>query len=120
MQVMKSDRVVLILQPSPIHGVGVFCRANIKKGSVLPMFAKNDLAIRQRASAIERHYAVHYTTKNRIASKPLGWHCPKDFHRMSIGWYTNHSKQPNVETRTWKALRDIKKGEEITIDYDAL
>ena len=117
---MKSDRVVLILQPSPIHGVGVFARNNIKKGAALPMFAKGDLTVREHASPIERHYAVHYTSKNRIRSKPLGWHCPEDFHRMSIGWYTNHSKTPNVQTRTWTALRDIKKGEEITIDYDAL
>jgi SET domain-containing protein len=117
---MKSDRVRLILQPSPIHGVGVFARKRIKKGSLLPLFAKDDLTVRNIASPIERHYAVHYTAKNRIASKPLGWHCPKDFHRMSIGWYTNHSKRPNVETRTWKALRNINKGEEITIDYDLL
>ena len=117
---MKSDRVTLILQPSPIHGVGVFSRKQIKTGTVLPLFAKGDHSVRKYASAIERHYAVHYTAKNRIVSKPLGWHCPKDFHRMSIGWYTNHSKRPNVETRTWKALRDIRKGEEITIDYDRL
>jgi SET domain-containing protein len=117
---MKFDRVMLILQPSPIHGVGVFSRKRIKKGAALPLFAKNDLTVRKHASPIERHYAVHYTPKNRIGSKPLGWHCPKDFHRMSIGWYTNHSNRPNVETRTWKALRDIKKGEEITIDYNAL
>jgi SET domain-containing protein len=117
---MKSNRVMLILEPSPIHGVGVFSRKNIKKGAVLPLFAKHDLAVRKHASPIERHYAVHYTAKNRIGSKPLGWHCPKDFHRMSVGWYTNHSKRPNVETRTWKALRDIKKGEEITIDYSFL
>jgi len=117
---MRSDRVILVLQPSPIHGVGVFSRKKIRKGTVLPLFAKHDLAVRKRVSSVERHYAVHYTAKNRIASKPLGWHCPQDFHRMSIGWYTNHSKRPNVETRTWKALRDIEKGEEVTIDYDAL
>ena len=118
---MKSDRVILILQPSPIHGVAVFSRKNIKKGAVLPLFAKHDLAVRKHASPIERHYAVHYTAKNRIRSKPLGWHCPEDFHRMSIGWYLNHSDEANAHCNDdyeYFASRDIKADEEITVDYE--
>jgi Proteins containing SET domain len=71
---------------------------------------------RRRSSAITRFTTPPKT--GSLRSRLDG--TVQDFHRMSIGWYTNHSKQPNVETRTWKALRDIKKGEEITIDYDAL
>lgn len=38
------------------------------------------------------------------------------------GCYVNHSCEPNVEekNRTGYALTDIKKGEEITIDYDKI
>ena len=48
--------------------------------------------------------------------------CPKDFGCMEIGWYLNHSKTPNAYHRNYEyyALRDIKTGEEITVDYNTL
>ena len=48
--------------------------------------------------------------------------CPKDFGRMEIGWYLNHSKTPNAHHRNcnYYALCDIKSSEEITIDYNTL
>lgn len=45
------------------------------------------------------------------------WLIPK---RTSKWWYLNHSCKPNVGlkgTRTIVAMRNIKKGEEITMDY---
>ena len=55
-----------------------------------------------------------------------GYYGPKDFARMSIGWYINHSDDPNLEERMigkqWRyyARRAIQKGEEITMDYRTL
>jgi hypothetical protein len=49
--------------------------------------------------------------------------CPKDFGHMHVGWYLNHSSSPNAypdDDYKWHALRDIKAGEEITIDYNSL
>ena len=52
--------------------------------------------------------------------------CPKSKIRMSLAWYINHSKTPNLRTRftkagNWRfwAQRAIKAGEELTIDYFA-
>ncbi len=42
---------------------------------------------------------------------------------MPIGWYLNHAKVPNAsrdKSYRWYASRDIKAGEEITIDYNSL
>ncbi len=49
-------------------------------------------------------------------------HCPGDFGRMELGWYLNHSRQPNVFHKNYHyyTSRDIKKGEELTIDYNSL
>lgn len=46
-----------------------------------------------------------------------------DGKRTCIGRYTNHSRTPNIEFRRYKedvmacALRDIERGEELTVDY---
>jgi hypothetical protein len=47
---------------------------------------------------------------------------PDDFGCMPIGWYLNHSKDPNAahEDFLYYASRDIRAGEEILIDYETL
>ncbi|MFW0837647.1 MAG: SET domain-containing protein-lysine N-methyltransferase [Candidatus Komeilibacteria bacterium] len=42
---------------------------------------------------------------------------------MHLGWYLNHSKTPTAypdDDYKWYTVRDIKAGEEITIDYNLL
>lgn len=48
--------------------------------------------------------------------------CPSDFGRMEVGWFINHSKNPNAYLREkeFYASRDILAGEEITTDYNLL
>lgn len=46
--------------------------------------------------------------------------CPKNFNQLTIAWYLNNSTDPNVgcdSNYNFFALRNIKKGEEITADY---
>jgi hypothetical protein len=51
-----------------------------------------------------------------------GWHIPADWHRMSIGWYINHSDNPNVahDDYIYYAHKYIRAGEELTINYESL
>jgi len=60
-------------------------------------------------------YAINYGTY---------YSSPVSFMKMFVGWYLNHSKKHNLisfdEGATWIAMRDIKRGEELTIDYDKL
>jgi hypothetical protein len=50
-----------------------------------------------------------------------GYWAPLDFLRISTGWYMNHDADPNIGSDdgdvTYYALRDIKAGEELTMDY---
>jgi hypothetical protein len=45
---------------------------------------------------------------------------PRDFNQLTIGWYVNHSKAPNVRVTAemaFVAMRDNQNGEELTSDY---
>jgi len=46
--------------------------------------------------------------------------CPKNFNAMTVPWYLNESRRPNVgcdKSYRFFALRDINVGEELTVDY---
>ena len=46
--------------------------------------------------------------------------CPENLNLMTVAWYLNDSKKPNVvcdKEYVFSALRNIKKGEELTVDY---
>ncbi|HEY5489937.1 MAG TPA: SET domain-containing protein [Gemmatimonadaceae bacterium] len=45
---------------------------------------------------------------------------PPTLNMLSVGWYVNHSDRPNIEAdddSRFRALRRIRKGEELTADY---
>jgi hypothetical protein len=47
--------------------------------------------------------------------------CPRNFNMLTPAWYLNHSKKPNMaadESYDFYSVRRIKKGEELTVDYD--
>jgi len=105
---------MLYVAPSGIHGVGVFTSASIAKGSAIRLFARGDYRFAGRPVGMEQRYCVE---TNRPAG---GYWRPRDFHRMSIGYYLNHHDRPNVQACLWRALRRIEPGEELTIDYARL
>jgi SET domain-containing protein len=107
-----------ILQPSSIHGIGVFTMHAIAKGAYLALF-----------SELERTTIRGLTKSNRLFVKrygiPLGklkYLCPSEFRRMSVGWYLNHADTPNAGHRNYHyfALKNIPCHTEITIDYTTL
>jgi SET domain-containing protein len=53
-----------------------------------------------------------------VSGEQLG--VPPNLNMLSAGWYVNHSDRPNVEAGDdgcFRALRRIRKGEELTADY---
>lgn len=108
-----------ILKPAK-HGVGVFAAHNIKSETYLRIFgdedAKNDVSVIRNKKDIPVSFRQYCVDDGEIL------HCPKDFGCMEVGWHLNHSKNPNAYHRAYEyyALRDIKAGEEITIDYNTL
>lgn len=112
---LLNDLVKIKLAPSEIHGVGVFAMRDIKKGELL------------NADAIPHMFDVPYSKFKQLEPEvrevllghfPLivnGSHFIYPVTKMSA--FLNHSDLPNYDGKTDKALRKIKKGEEITENY---
>lgn len=103
-------RKKVYVAPSPIHGYGIFAKQDLKKGEVVYRITGK---------------RVHWIVKDKKTAQAgedwfgLGeniWIDPEG----GIPRYQNHSRNPSCGIRgsvTVCALRNIKKDEEITIDY---
>ena len=102
----------------PNAGIGVFATHDIEKDSLIHFFPPN--------------YEFRILHKNKIPAEfiklceAIGnnlYRCTQRFDCIETSWYLNHSNIPNIEMidiTTYKANRDIKKYEEIFIDYNQL
>jgi SET domain-containing protein len=117
----KQSGPVFVLRPSGIHGVGVFAVMKISKGTFLPLFSASERVVRRRLKKQKAdQYLRWFGVQDAVDAKVF--HCPVDYHRMSIGWYLNHSPSPNAAHKNFRyySLCDIADGDEITIDYRTL
>ena len=113
------------LRPSGIHkgGVGVFAIQKIEKRSPLfegdndEMLWVEEALLPKGPKEIRRLYADFPV----INGGRYG--CPPTFNRLTVAWYLNEPKKgdrPNVgctDSYDFYALRNIKPGEELTVDY---
>ncbi len=113
-------KVLVRLAPSKIHGVGVVAILPIKKGEYVfgaddsEMIWVKKSSIRHLPKQIRKLYKDFCILKNNL------YGCPKNFNELTPSWYLNHSTKPNVaadEDYRFYAIRNIKKGEELTVDY---
>lgn len=113
----KTTEFSFILKPSK-HGIGVFAAHDIEKGTYLRLFNEENIetAVLRRKKDIPKLFQEYCPDRGVMLL------CPRDFGHMEIGWYMNHSKAPNAYHKNYNyyTLRDIKEGEEITIDYNTL
>lgn len=117
---MPHDRVYARLQPSRIHGVGVFAIKDIPKGTyIFPDDNEKLVWIHKRMfENLEPEQRKLYEDFCIIRGDLYG--CPRSFNKLTPAWYFNESSKPNVaadKAYRFYALRDIKKGEELTVDY---
>jgi hypothetical protein len=114
--------VETVLRSSPIHGLGVFLVAPVRRGELIWRFD----------SRIDRVYALaelaslpqHVQTYLRTYST---WHAPSGLFVLcgDNGRYFNHSEQPNTVSNAISfgedhAARDLNAGEELTSDYSTI
>jgi uncharacterized protein len=110
------------LKPSeiPDAGVGVFAIVDIPKDVIIFQFDNSEInwikeeEIKNLPPEIQEMYRHFSVEKDGM----LG--APKHFNQMTPAWYINHSKNPNCgcnDEYDFYTLRDIKKGEELTVDY---
>lgn len=97
-----SLKLITYVKDSPIHGNGLFARTTIEKGDVIG------------------HLEGRHTQQDGIYVLWLDHE--NGFEVCCNLKYINHSDSPNAcyyDDKSVVALRDIKKGEEITHNYEA-
>ena len=115
----KTTEFSFVLKNSE-HGIGVFAVHDIKAGTYLRVFGaeedEGDVSVVRKKEDVPEFFRTYCVDRGDTMM------CPKDFGCMEIGWHINHSKTPNAHHQNYEffALRDIKAGEEITIDYNTL
>lgn len=112
--------VYIRLGVSKIHGIGVFAIRAIKKGMNVfrhdnaQMVWVRERELKRLPGAIKKLYKDFGVLKNGR------YGCPRSFNRLTPAWYVNNSSSPNLRCDTnydFISLRDIRRGEELTIDY---
>lgn len=114
-----TNEYSFILKPSSIQGVGVYATHFISKNSFLDLFDDCEGLRFMNEGDLDDKQFIKFGVKQDNESYCL----PIDFRRMSIGWYLNHSNQPNVYTNDdneFYSLEEISPGDELTIDYKSL
>ncbi len=120
-----SQRTYVMLKPSPVAGIGVFAIRNITKGC-RDMFSKPD-----KSDTWITFSKKEVETLPQHAQVLIGNYCLFDeekyfvpdygFKKIDVSLFLNHSDTPNVmsinEGEYFEAIRNIKKGEELFIDY---
>ena len=108
------------IQRSGTHGVGVFAICKIKKGTKL--FRSDDTGMvwvsKSEIDTLPKDVKNLYLDFAVLKDGRYG--CPPSFNQLTPAWHLNHSAKPNVGCNDWYdffALRDIRKGEELTADY---
>ncbi|MBM3893390.1 SET domain-containing protein [Candidatus Dependentiae bacterium] len=118
----------LMLRPSAVHGLGVFAVYDIPAGALLFNNTGCLRKVETKMVPVEwQKYCIHLNEHESVV--------PHQFDRMEIGWFINHSDQPNIAhkilapaaelmaneaIRKVYSLRSIKAGEELLIDYNDL
>lgn len=113
-------RVFARIGRSKTHGVGVLAIRNIRKGTSIfygddePIYWVDKKSVKRLPDGIKQLYQDFCIIKADL------YGCPKNFNQVTPAWYLNHSKNPNIICKKdykFYALRNIKKGEELTVDY---
>ena len=98
----NTDTALIYVTTSNIHGKGLFARKRIRAGTLIGQ-------IDGRPTSIDGPYVLWLTQSEGVEVR-----CQLK--------YINHSDEPNAiyyDTLEVVALRDIRRGEEITHNYDS-
>lgn len=113
--------VYVRLKPSRIHkdGVGVFAIRPIQKGCKI-FEGENEEILWTRRTSVPNTGQVRKLYEDFCIIKDDRFGSPPTFNRLTPAWFLNESKTPNTEcdeNYDFFALRNIKRGEELTVDY---
>ncbi|MCR4326742.1 MAG: SET domain-containing protein [Candidatus Roizmanbacteria bacterium] len=112
------------IQPSAIHGVGVFAMRDIAVG--ISVFdgastSSGETLAREEIKTLPREvqqFLYDFLVSDEDGNVEVP---PNGVVGLDMSFYLNHSDTPNLETHdhgeTFVAKRAIKNGEELTVDY---
>jgi len=117
-----------IYEPKPskiVPGqIGLFALVNFTKGDVVTDSSNWD---ESRLITWEEFETIDFATKQRLINfcykSKDGIEAPQDINKINIAYYFNHSCDPLTycdAKGNYIALKDIKVGEELTIDVEKL
>ncbi|MBI3983838.1 SET domain-containing protein [Candidatus Microgenomates bacterium] len=100
----------------PKAGRGVFTKVEILPNTYLAVKPRGTTVgvLRHKKDIPEKYLGYCIAKENDM------YHCPRDFERMELVWYLNHSLTPNAEQRSdgYYSIAQIAAGDEILIDYN--
>ena len=117
-----NDSVWCTLGPSTIHGIGVVALRDIPKGTKLHL---DDWA-RDPSRGVRLYTPdviegllpeIQEIVRQRYPLVDEGSCFCSPHDDVHLIAFMNHSSEPNFDTKTGEANRDIRKGEEVTEDY---
>ncbi|MBP9855070.1 MAG: SET domain-containing protein-lysine N-methyltransferase [Candidatus Omnitrophica bacterium] len=123
----KKNHPLIAFKKSGIHGTGVYARVEIKEGTKVIEY------IGEKVTKKESERRAQIPLENNADNEDMGavyiFELNKrydldGYFKYNTARYINHSCDPNCESdiikgRVWIiALKDIKKGEEITYNYN--
>jgi len=124
-----SDNTYVMLKPSATAGTGVVAIRDIPKGC-REMFSKPDpndkwiVLSNDEVESLPAH-AKFLVQNYCLFDEHMNYFVPGNgFKKLDLSHFLNHSDTPNVRSiddgEFFEALRDIKSGEELFIDYGTI
>jgi SET domain-containing protein len=121
-----ANNTWVMIKPSGIHGIGVFAVRDIPNGcnqmfskemgewTTVPKIEINELP--QHAQDIVENYCLYDEANYFLPAQ--------GFKAIDLSLFLNHADIPNIisvnDGACFEAIRDIRRGEELLIDYGAI
>jgi len=103
-------------------GIGVFAIKAIPKDTKI-FAGENEEVFWKKAKALPKSGPARALYDEFAIISTRGYGCPVSFNRLTPAWFMNESRRPNTridENYDFIALRDIRRGEELSADFSAL
>jgi SET domain-containing protein len=121
-----QQETYVALKPSPVHGIGVFAICDIPKGCRTIFSKAVGEWINLSFAEVEQLPAHSRTLIETYCLYDETHYFVPDygFKLMDLVLYLNHSAEPNImsinDGEQFEALRDIKEGEELLVNYGTI
>lgn len=117
-KLFASDKIYISDSRIPKSGRGVFAKVDIKKGELIERcpvieIPKSDVSNLKESALI--NYYFYYGTENERLAIALGF---GSIYNHSYEPNTTYKKKPAEKVIDFVALQDIKKDDEITVNYN--